>query len=96
MPKSRPVQVLSSDEPWMYISLADGTVIKHKVIIMGVFQVLHDDGNPVIDNTGCAQYAIRTQSCQIVDSSPMIEERDLVNDLSSEHKQQLGIGKKVN
>ena len=79
MSKSRSVQVLKSDEPWMFITLADGTVIKHKVIIMGVLQVLDDLGNPVVDNTGVGQYLIQSHSCQIIDSSPMIEERQVEN-----------------
>jgi hypothetical protein len=75
MPKSRPVQILKTDEPWMYITLADGTVIKHKLVIMGVIQILDDNGNPFVDQTGCCCYAIQTHSCQIIDQSPMIEER---------------------
>lgn len=83
MPKSRSVQVLKSDEPWMYITLADGTVIKHKSIIMGVLQILDDNGNPLVDDTGCAQYMIQRQVCQIIDQSPMIDERQ-INTYNSE------------
>ena len=77
MPKSRSVQVLKSDEPWMYITLVDGTVIKHKIIIMGVIQLLDNNGNPITDNAGCGVYAININHCQIIEQSPMIEERQV-------------------
>ena len=77
MPKTRPIQVLSADEPWMMIRLADGTVLKHRKIIVGVLQLLDDDGNPVINELGMGQYAVQAQEIQMVEHSPMIEERQI-------------------
>ena len=77
MPKTRPIQVLSADEPWMMIKLADGTILKHRKIIVGVLQLLDDDGNPVINELGMGQYAVQAQEIQIVEHSPMIEERQI-------------------
>ncbi len=73
--KSRPIKVIKADEPWNYIHLVDGTIIKTRHIVLAVLQILDDNGNPVIDNTGAAQYAVGHNSIQVVESSPMIEER---------------------
>lgn len=75
--KTRSIQVLSADEPWCFIALADGTVIKTRHIVTAVLQVLDDNGNPVIDDSGCARYAIGENLIVVIDQSPMIEERQL-------------------
>lgn len=73
--KSRSVKVKSSEEPWMFVHLEDGTIIKHRIIVVGVIQVLNDDLTPFIDETGCGVYAIQGRPIQVIEHSPMIEER---------------------
>jgi hypothetical protein len=79
MPKTRPVAIAKVDEPWMFIHLADGTVLKHRRIVTGALQLLDDNGEPVIDENGMGQYALQCHDIQIVESSPMIEERQTTN-----------------
>jgi hypothetical protein len=73
--KSRPVQVTKADEPWCYVHLADGTILKHRPIVMGVIQMLDEKGEPKIDENGCNIYAAKLNVIQMVEHSPMIEER---------------------
>jgi len=75
--KSRLVKVKSADEPWNYIHLVDGTVITTRHIVIGVLQVLDESGNPIVDATGAIQYGVAYNIIVCVESSPMIEERQI-------------------
>lgn len=73
--KSRNIKVIKADEPWNFITLADGTVLKTRHIVMAVLQVLNEDGSPLVDQTGAASYMIAHNLIVCVESSPMIEKR---------------------
>jgi hypothetical protein len=79
MSKTRSIAIVRVDEPWMFVHLADGTILKHRRIVMGALQLLDDNGEPIIDDAGIGQYALQCHDVQIVESSPMIEERQITN-----------------
>jgi hypothetical protein len=79
MPKTRSIKVISADEPWMIVKIADGTTIKFRTIVMGALQLLHDNGEPIVNEDGTGQYGLQCQQVQIIESSPMIEERQVTN-----------------
>lgn len=76
--KSRNIKVKSADEPWNYITLFDGTVLKTRHIVTAVLQVLNENGEPVVDQNGVAQYMIAHNMIIVIESSPMIEERQVL------------------
>ena len=77
--KSRNIKVTKADEPWNFITLADGTVLKTRHIVTGVLQVLNEDGSPLVDHTGAASYMIAHTMIVAVEDSPMISERDVTS-----------------
>lgn len=77
--KTRNIKVTKADEPWNFIHLIDGTIIKTRHIVVGVLQLLNNDGNPIVDETGCVQYAIQHNMIVIIEHSPMIEERQVAS-----------------
>ena len=79
MPKSRPVKVIKADEPWCFVHLEDGTIIKFRPVVMGCIQLLNEDMSPIMDDQGCCAYGLQIHNAQIIEHSPMIEERQPSN-----------------
>ena len=77
--KSRNIKVKSADEPWNFITLVDGTILKTRHIVIAVLQVLNEDGSPVVDNAGATSYMIAHNMIVAIESSPMIEVHDVTS-----------------
>lgn len=65
--KAEPVQILKADELWQYITLADGTIIKHRTIILGVFRCLDENGNYAKNPDGSPMYGINKHEVNVIE-----------------------------
>lgn len=65
-----PVEIKSIDEPWVSISLADGSSIKMRLIIFGVEAVYDDNGNHLLTPDGQLAYGVKHGMVFNVISSP--------------------------
>lgn len=65
--KSQPIQILKADELWQYITLADGTIIKHRTIILGIFRNYDDNGNALKNDDKSPVYGFKLQNLMVVE-----------------------------
>lgn len=52
------IDIVQSDEPWGTITLADGTIIKTRLIPVSVRRLVNEKGEMVRDNDGLPMYEV--------------------------------------
>lgn len=52
------IDIVRSDEPWGTITLADGTIIKTKIVPVSVRRLVNEKGEMIRDNDGLPMYEI--------------------------------------
>ena len=60
-PNTVPVDIVGVHEPWAYAKLADGNVVKAKIVFMKVAIVNDEEGKQKFNEDGTPCYAIGTQ-----------------------------------
>lgn len=65
------IPITKADEPRSTVVLANGAVLIIRTVVMAVYQIMNDDGSPLIGSDGKYQFGLNSSTLVVVDKEPV-------------------------
>ena len=76
LPKQQNIPIISAEEPWCKVELANGAILAHRIIIKGAHQIMNNDGSPLLQENGDVVIGLDTQLVVTMQRAP-VDKKDM-------------------